>query len=292
MKMIRYAAVALILLLVALSAHGQAPSAYPYAKLIPNDTAVGTTQFTLTKINSSGNAVIMSTADTNGYAGVCIEGCGAVGSAWISFAGLTPLVMDATATTQHYVKISATTAGDGLDSGAITYPTAGGSVIGRIQAGCSGAACKAMIDLFPAENSTVSAAGARRTCDIAIGDTSSASVVTNAQLGPQKRVCYIPAAATILELDVAADGGTPNVIVGRNTAGTLVNIVSAALATAAAGGIACSNTGGTLGLDGATTCSATLQNTALAQGAYLELVSGTAGGTAKFVTIHVIYLPN
>jgi hypothetical protein len=292
MKMIRYAAVALIILLVALSAHGQAPSAFPYAKLIPNDTAVGTTQFTLTKINSSGNAVIMATADTNGYAGICVDACGNTGSAWISFAGLTPLIMDATATTQHYVKISAITGGDGLDSGAITYPTAGGSVIGRIQAGCSGAACKAMIDLFPAENSTVSAAGARRTCDIAIGDTSSASVVTNAQLGPQKRVCYIPAAATILELDVAADGGTPNVIVGRNTAGTLVNIVSAALATAAAGGIACSNTGGTLGLDGATTCSATLQNTALAQGAYLELVSGTAGGTAKFMTIHIIYLPN
>lgn len=286
----RAAILGVLMLLAALTASGQ--NAYPYVKLFPNDPSVGTTQFTLTKINASGNAVIMATTDTNGYAGICVQNCGTTGTASIAFAGLTPLIMDATATVQHYVKISATTAGDGLDSGAVTYPTAGGSVIGRVQTGCTGAACKAMIDLFPAENSTVSAAGARRTCDIAVGDTSSGSVITNAQLGPQKRICYIPAAATILELDVAADGGTPNVIVGRNTAGTLVNIVSAALATAASGGIACSNTGGTLGLDGATTCSATLQNTALAQGAYLELVSGTAGGTAKFMTIHVIYLPN
>jgi hypothetical protein len=93
-------------------------------------------------------------------------------------------------------------------------------------------------------------------------------------------------------MDVAADGGTPNVIVGNNAAGSTTNIVSAALATAASGGIACSNTGGTTGIDGATTCSATLQNASLAAGSYLELVSGTAGGTAKLMTIHIIYTVN
>lgn len=127
-----------------------------------------------------------------------------------------------------------------------------------------------------------------RTCDLAIGDTSG-SAITNSQLGPQKRYCFIPYAATILEVDVAADAGTPNVIVGKNTAGTQANILSSALATAASGGIACSNTGGTTGLDGATTCSSTLQNTSIAAGAYLELVSGTAGGTAKLMTVHVVY---
>jgi hypothetical protein len=99
----------------------------------------------------------------------------------------------------------------------------------------------------------------------------------------------VPISATILEMDVNADGGTPNVIVGRNHAGTISNIVSSALATAASGGIACSNTGGTTGLNGVTTCSATLQNTSLAVGDYLELVSGTAGGTAKFFVVHIIY---
>lgn len=131
----------------------------------------------------------------------------------------------------------------------------------------------------------------RRVCDMVFGDES-ASALTNAQLGPQKRMCYIPAAATVVEVDVSADAGTPNIIVAVNHAGTDSNIVSAALATAASGGIACSNTGGTTGIDGATTCSATLQNTSMAAGDYLEAVSGTAGGTAKLMTVHVIYTIN
>jgi hypothetical protein len=136
--------------------------------------------------------------------------------------------------------------------------------------------------------SALPVAHTRRVCDIGIGDTSG-SAITNAQLGPQKRGCFIPAAATVIEVIVAADAGTPNVIVGRNVAGTQANIVSAALATAASGGIACSKTTAVTGIDGATTCSATLQNTALAAGSYLELVSGTAGGTAKWMTVHVVY---
>jgi hypothetical protein len=90
-------------------------------------------------------------------------------------------------------------------------------------------------------------------------------------------------------MDVSADAGTPNIIIGKNHGGTISNIVSAALATAASGAIACSNSGGTLGLDGATTCGATLQNTTLARGDYLQEVSGTAGGTAKAMSVHVIY---
>ncbi len=141
-------------------------------------------------------------------------------------------------------------------------------------------------------NATVMATIYRyRTCDIPVGDTSG-SAITNSQLGPQSRVCFIPAAATIVEMDVNADNGTPNVIIGKNHAGSISNIVSSALATAASGGIACSNTGGTTGLNGATTCSSTLQNTSLSAGDYLELVSGTAGGTAKFFAVHITYTVN
>jgi hypothetical protein len=129
----------------------------------------------------------------------------------------------------------------------------------------------------------------RHVCDIGVGDTSAAMPLTNAQLGPQSRVCFIPSAATVIEMDVNADAGTPNVIVAVNHAGSDSNIVSSALATAASGGIACSNTGGTVGLNGVTTCSGTLQNTSMAAGDYLELVSGTAGGTAKWFAVHVIY---
>lgn len=141
------------------------------------------------------------------------------------------------------------------------------------------------------DSSKMAVVNTRRVCDIAVGDTSGA-VITDAQLGPQKRICYVPAAATVVEMDVAADGGTPNVIVGVNHAGSVSNIVSSALATASSGGIACSKTTGTTGIDGATTCSATLQNTTVAAGDYLELVSGTAGGVAKLMTIHVIYTIN
>jgi hypothetical protein len=113
-----------LLLVIALPAMAQ--SSFPYAKLVPNDSVTGTTQFALVKINASGNAIITATTDTNGYSGVCVANCGKFGSSWIAFAGLVPLIMDATATADHYVRISATTAGDDLDSGAITYPATSG----------------------------------------------------------------------------------------------------------------------------------------------------------------------
>lgn len=137
-------------------------------------------------------------------------------------------------------------------------------------------------------NSTVTIGTARQSCDIVIGDTSG-SALSNAQLGPQVGMCYVPYGATVLEVDVRADGGTPNVIVAKSHAGSVSNLVSSALATASAGGIACSKTTNTVGLDGVTTCSATLQNTAILTGDYIELVSGTAGGVAKLMSIHVLY---
>src|SRR5580700_5660626 len=93
------------------AAGAQGPSAFPYSKPVPNDTSTGTTQFTLTKINSSGNAVIMATTDVNGYSGIAASNAGTKGSVWIAFAGLAPLLMDGTATAQHYVTISSTTGG-------------------------------------------------------------------------------------------------------------------------------------------------------------------------------------
>lgn len=137
-------------------------------------------------------------------------------------------------------------------------------------------------------------------CDLIIGDTTG-SAVTDAQLGPQKHICKVPAAATVVEVEIASDAGSPSVIVGRGrcttftsgtcSAETIVNLTSSALA-AASGFEKCSNTGGTTGLDGGTTCSSTLQNTSLSAGDWLQLVSGTAGGTAKLVAAHVVYTVN
>jgi hypothetical protein len=130
-------------------------------------------------------------------------------------------------------------------------------------------------------------------CMLSVG-ADNGSALGNADLGPQGQGCWIAAGATINELEVASDGGTPSVIVGRNRAGTIVNIVSSALATGGGGAanVKCANTGGTTGLNGSTTCSATLQNTGLNAGDFLELVSGTAGGTAKRMTIAVTFTAN
>lgn len=128
----------------------------------------------------------------------------------------------------------------------------------------------------------------RKTCTMVIG-ADNGSALADADIGPQGRQCFIPAASTVVEVTVAADGGTPNVIPRRNVAGTGANLVSSALATAAAGALACSKTTAVTGIDGATTCSATLQNTALAAGSWLEIISGTAGGTAKRMSVAVTY---
>lgn len=132
----------------------------------------------------------------------------------------------------------------------------------------------------------------RRTACIVLGSNNASSTLADADLGPQSRQYFINAAATATEIEVAADGGTPNIIIGRSRAGSIVNLTSAALATASSGGIACSNTGGTTGIDGATTCSSTLQNTSLNAGDWITLVSGTAGGAAKQMTACVTFTVN
>jgi hypothetical protein len=136
-------------MMVALPAMAQVPSGFPYAYPVPNDPTTGTTQFTLTKVNSSGNAVIMANTDLNGYAGVCVSNCGKSGTAWLTAYGLAPLLIENSSTAQHYVTIGSTTGGDGHDTGATTYPGSG-AVIGRVQVGTS-AGLAAMVLLFPPE---------------------------------------------------------------------------------------------------------------------------------------------
>lgn len=132
------------------------------------------------------------------------------------------------------------------------------------------------------------AGSVKRVCMIVVG-TDDGAALTNSSLGPQGDQCYVPYTATVLEVMVTANTGTPNVIPGRNHLGTIVNLVSGALATAGSGGRACSNVGGTVSLDGSTTCAATLQNTSLSQGDFLDLVSGTAGGSAARMTIAITF---
>jgi len=130
----------------------------------------------------------------------------------------------------------------------------------------------------------------RRVCTTIVGADNGVALV-DADLGPQGRQCLVQAAAVVVEITVAADAGTPNVIVRKNSTGTQTDLLSSALATAASGAVACSKTTAVACLDG-TTASATLQNTSLAAGDWLELKSGTAGGTAKRMSVAVTYVVN
>lgn len=145
-------------LVFALVSFGRAQSTYPYVKLVPNDPGTGTTQFTLTKVNSSGNAVIMATSDVNGYTGVCVTNCGTSGYAGIAFGGFVSVKVDGTTTAQHYVQISSTTGGDGTDSGATTWPTTG-DVVGRVAVASSGSGSFSIVDLGPEPRGVLSAVG-------------------------------------------------------------------------------------------------------------------------------------
>jgi hypothetical protein len=115
------------------------------------------------------------------------------------------------------------------------------------------------------------------------------SVLINTDIAPQGQQCFIPRALTAIEINVRADGGTPSLVVSKvSPSGTVTDLLSTALATAAAGAFACSNTGGTTGINGVTTCSATLQNTSLPAGYYIQTTTATAGGTAKRISIAVV----
>jgi len=129
----------------------------------------------------------------------------------------------------------------------------------------------------------------RRACTMVIGADNGA-VLVNGDLA-LNRQCFIPATGTVVELIVAADDGTPNVVVRRSRGGSTANLTASAFATAAAGALACANTAGSgTAIDAATTCAVALTNTGLVAGDWIELASGTAGGTAKRMSIAVVYV--
>jgi len=145
--------------------------------------------------------------------------------------------------------------------------------------------------LFTAASGSASSSLSLRVCSMIIGADNGPPLV-NSDLGPNGNQCFIPAASTVIEVEVRADSGAPTIIVGRGGSGATVNLLSGALMTASSGGQACSNAGGTTGIDGTTVCAATLQNTALSAGNWLCLVGGAADGTAKRMSVAVVYTVN
>lgn len=133
-----------------------------------------------------------------------------------------------------------------------------------------------------------------RSCTIQTGSDNGAALV-DADIAPQKHQCYVPHAATITEIRVTADAGTPSVLLQRRRGGTTVaDLMSGSLVTAAAGAAACvKSTISTPCADGtASSSTVTLSNTALAAGDEIETKTATAGGTAKAIQIHIVWTVN
>lgn len=206
----------------------------------------------------------------------------------------------ATFDTAHSITDSGCTAGTvthtgTLGSGELIFGNSGADIIagnlsGEVTTAGSGATTIAANAVTSAKMAVVNT---RRVCTIVAGADNASAVLVDADIAPQGRQCFVPAAATVVEVDVAADAGTPSVQVNKITpGGSQTNLLSGALSTAASGGVACSNTGGTTGIDATTTCTSTLTTTALAAGVHLETRTATAGGVAKRMSISIVYTIN
>jgi hypothetical protein len=139
----------------------------------------------------------------------------------------------------------------------------------------------------------MTAAASRRTCMILIG-ADNGSTLVDADIAPQAQQCYIPAGASIVEIMIRADAGTPSVVLQRRRGGTTADLLSGSLTTAASGGASCAtSTASQTCIDGTTTSSAsvTLSNATLAAGDWIETKTASAS-TAKRFSIAVVYTIN
>jgi hypothetical protein len=132
----------------------------------------------------------------------------------------------------------------------------------------------------------------RRTCMLTVGDGT--NTVASGDYSPFKvGRCYVPYAATIVEVLLQSDAGTPSVqLQKRNGASTVTDILSGALAAAGTTKTCAKTSTSATCIDGTTSSgSITISTTALAAGDYVEVKSGTAS-TEKNMTIAVTWTVN
>lgn len=135
-----------LLLLFAGAAFGQqifpctSVSPYPQPSPVQNDTTTGTSLFKTADLTSSGNAIISPHANGAGMFGVVVAGAGTAGTSCVAHIGPTPLYVDGTTTAGDCIVRSATTDGEGHDTGSAcsSNPTAG-EFIGIVMTASTGA---------------------------------------------------------------------------------------------------------------------------------------------------------
>src|SRR4030095_13483367 len=73
-------------------------------------------------------------------------------------------------------------------------------------------------------------------CSFVFGDQGG-TTLTDSQIGPQGSLCQLPDNATLLEISITADAGTPSVIMQRYrpNGATTVDLTSSALTSGSAG---------------------------------------------------------
>lgn len=128
-----------------------------------------------------------------------------------------------------------------------------------------------------------------RVCGLIVGDGT--NVMADADFAPFKNGrCYIPYAATIVEIVLQGDAGTPTVMVQRRRdAATLADLLSGNLAGAGTTETCAAVTISTACLNGTTSSGTiTLANRAIAAGDWIEIKSGVAGGVAKNIAVMIV----
>jgi hypothetical protein len=131
-----------------------------------------------------------------------------------------------------------------------------------------------------------------------LGTDDTSADLTNTNIGPQGRIFMVPVACTVSEITVAANAGTPSVIVRKNHAGTTTNLLSNTLPTYTAGApqcatinVSCADSVGTVKhstISIVTTSSANV----LAAGDWIETTSGVASTGAKRLSVAVTCVRN
>lgn len=221
--------------------------------------AAGTTLNLLAKlvVNGSGvNAVNAAVSDTGGIEGITISGAGASGLDLIQRTGQALCTFDGSTTANDYVQISSTVAGNCHDTGAATYPTVGGQIIGRVLTTNVGAG-NYLVDLFGPEVRTAAAA-------TVICTNFTPVTVTNNNAAQNLMSCSVPANTLAQGSELVVD------MQGINGTGSAMTIT---FTVNIGGGTVCTTASGTTGAANNQPWHAT---------AKLAVLTAGAGGTANW----------